>query len=69
VKAAVLMMAMLGEDCGGFRGGGFGGGELRGSGVRGSDIVADLAENVDGDSCVGVVWRVMLFSTQSINGL
>ena len=64
------MMAMLGEDCGEFRGEGFGGGEFRvGSEVGGSDIVADLAENVDDDSCTGAVRSVMLFSTQSINGL
>ena len=62
------MMAMLGEDCRGF-GGGFEGGKFGGSGVGGSDIVADLAEKVDGDSCEGAVRSVMLFSTQSINGL
>ena len=67
-KAAALMMAMLGEDYGGF-GVGFRGGEFGSSGVGGSDIVAILVERVDGDSCAGAVRRVMLFSTQSINGL
>jgi len=68
-KAAALMMAMLREDCRVFRGEGFGGGEFGGLEVIGSYIVADLAANVGGDSCVGAVQRVMLFSTQSINRL
>jgi len=59
------MMAMLGEGYGEF-----GGGEFRiGSEVGGSDIVVDLAENVNSDSCVRAVQSVMLFSIQSINGL